>query len=369
VIEGGQPEPSTFELSLFGCGVGASIALHVGGGDWVLIDSCRKSKNDPPMALTYLRDIGVDPAKAVKLIVITHWHDDHIKGISEIVAKCSSARVAFSSALSSPEFLQTVAISTDENYILDRETSGVRELGQILGILLERNKKAPGLNSHPIKTQADHLSHRNGSCKVHAISPSPASINKAFAEISRLWKQQVECDNRRTVPKPRSNHNSVAIWMNWGKRRALLGADLEITNDPTTGWTAALRCQIFPDGKASIFKIPHHGSPNGDSDDVWSSLVEPKNPIAALTTFSCGATPRPTEEDIGRISRRTSELYLTTAPTHAFPKRDRAVERTIKEVTKSRKLLSKSLGQIQIRWAKNGEPKVRLAGNAEKVSI
>ncbi|MDP2815252.1 MAG: MBL fold metallo-hydrolase, partial [Rectinemataceae bacterium] len=300
MIKDEQPEPSTFELSLFGCGVGESIAIHVGGGDWILIDSCQKSKNDLPMALEYLQDIGVDPAKAVKLIVITHWHDDHIKGASDIVAKCSSARVAFSSALSAPEFLKTVANYTGENYIMDRETSGVRELGRILRILVERNKNAPGSNSQPIKTQADHLLHRNGSCEVHAISPSPASINKAFAEIAQLWKHHAGCSNRLTVPKPQSNHNSIAIWVRWEDRRALLGADLEITNDPTTGWTAALGCQRFPDGKASIFKIPHHGSPNGDSDDVWSELVEPKNPVVALTTFSCGATPRPTKEDIRR---------------------------------------------------------------------
>lgn len=367
MIKGEQPEPSTFELSLFGCGVGESIALHVGGGDWILIDSCRKSKNDLPMALAYLQDIGVDPAKAVKLIVITHWHDDHIQGISDIVSNCSSAEVAFSSALSTPEFLQTVAISTGENYILDRETSGVRELGQILRILVERNKKGQAF-AHPVKTQADLLLHRSGSCKVHAISPSPASINKAFGEISQLWKHHAGYGNRLTVPKPRCNHNSIAIWVRWGGRCALLGADLEITNDPATGWTAALGCRIFPDGKASIFKIPHHGSPNGDSDDVWSELVEPKNPVAALTSFSSGATPRPTEEDIRRINRRTSEFYLTTDPTHASPKRERAVERTIKEIVKGRKLLSKSLGQIQIRWADKGTPQVKLAGNAKKVS-
>ena len=79
---GHSPRNDEFELTLFGPGYGESLVLHVGDGVWVLIDSCGRA--DAPVALDYLRRIDVDPSEAVRMIVATHWHDDHIRGLAEI---------------------------------------------------------------------------------------------------------------------------------------------------------------------------------------------------------------------------------------------------------------------------------------------
>ena len=54
------PETDTFELSLFGCGVGESAALHMGNGEWVIVDSCKTNKRDEPLPLVYLRGCGIE---------------------------------------------------------------------------------------------------------------------------------------------------------------------------------------------------------------------------------------------------------------------------------------------------------------------
>lgn len=90
VTLGGRcPGDDEFELTLFGPGYGESLVLHVGGGSWVLIDSC--GRTDGPVALDYLRSIDVDPPEAVRMIAATHWHDDHIRGLAELVRVCAKA--------------------------------------------------------------------------------------------------------------------------------------------------------------------------------------------------------------------------------------------------------------------------------------
>jgi len=61
-----------------------------------------------PAALRYLESMGVDPAEAVELIVATHWHDDHIRGMSALVDACARATFCCSGALRQREFLAMV---------------------------------------------------------------------------------------------------------------------------------------------------------------------------------------------------------------------------------------------------------------------
>jgi hypothetical protein len=98
------PLPDELEISLFGAGYGEAIALHVGHGRWILVDSYRQRDKEPDH-LAYLNQLGVDVSRAVQLIVVTHWHDDHVKGISDVYDVCLSANLVISAALRHPEFL------------------------------------------------------------------------------------------------------------------------------------------------------------------------------------------------------------------------------------------------------------------------
>ena len=58
-----------------------------------------------PAALNYLRQIGVDPGRSVRMIVVTHWHDDHIRGIAQVVSNCPEAAFVCPAAFRDKEFL------------------------------------------------------------------------------------------------------------------------------------------------------------------------------------------------------------------------------------------------------------------------
>lgn len=373
-VRSSPPSANTLEVSLFGTGIGESIALHAGDGEWVFVDCCRPNKQDEPLNLAYIRSLGVDPIVSVKAIVASHWHDDHVDGLSELIVKCPNARLVFSQALETDEFQNMVGCFVDPTISFDREKSGVREMGQSLLTLLRRKKEAPEIYQPPERTQADHRIFRKGDCEIVSLSPSPGSIQNATEEIAALWyalEKEARGGNgprpaRAGIPCPERNHNAVALWVKWGERRILLGADLEEEGQSLLGWQAVLSCRQFPDSVAGVFKIPHHGSPNGNYEPTWQKIIDPNNPISILTAYSRGRTPRPAPEDLERIKRKSSELYYTSLPRMTANKYDRSVERTISGITRWRRKLGRTPGHIQVRWEADSTPVVQFAGAAGK---
>src|SRR5437870_3908933 len=98
-----KPNPDQLELSLFGPGYGECVVVHLGARKWMVVDSCWDAAADRAVALRYLEGIGVDIATDIVLVVITHWHDDHIQGAASIVRAAGSAEVVCSMALRNEE--------------------------------------------------------------------------------------------------------------------------------------------------------------------------------------------------------------------------------------------------------------------------
>lgn len=369
------PDKDTLEVSLFGTGFGESLAVHLGHGDWMLVDSCKSKVATEPLSLLYLKSLGVDPAVAVKLIVVTHWHDDHVAGISSLVEQCESAEFVFSQALEIDEFRRLISLYIDSQITFDREKSGVKEMGDCLKIL--RSRKEAGINFRPIvRTQADHKLFRNADCEVVSLSPSPGAMWEAQHEIMALW-QSLEHEAqggdgprppRAAIPCPERNMNAVALWISHGEKRVLLGSDLEENGDPLLGWQAVLACKQFPDALAGVFKVSHHGSPNGDYAPVWHSVLGPEKPVSILTAFNRGRNPRPSVSDIQRIALNSDQVYYTSLPTLARNRYDRTVERTMSGPVKYRRALPNLPGHVQVRWEpSSATPAISLAGAAGKV--
>src|SRR4051794_37763128 len=96
---GGPPGPDELEVSLFGPGVGECVVVHMGAGEWFVVDSCIDSATGSPAALDYLAAMNIDVSRMVKLVVVTHWHDDHMRGASTLVRRAETAQFVCSSVL------------------------------------------------------------------------------------------------------------------------------------------------------------------------------------------------------------------------------------------------------------------------------
>ena len=218
------PASDEFEISLFGPGYGECLALHLGDGVWMVVDSCVDPRTKQAAALQYLNDIGVNASEAIKLLVLTHWHNDHIRGAAATFRAATSAEVFCSAALDKSEFFELVSASRREERIADH----IPEFATIFDILLERNPGARAGTIGPEYVKAgERIYSANPSghnCSVWVLSPSSATMNVAHLELARLLP-------KLKLPQPREvgvtpNRLAVALWVEFGNISVLLGSDL-----------------------------------------------------------------------------------------------------------------------------------------------
>jgi beta-lactamase superfamily II metal-dependent hydrolase len=299
------PSPHQLEVSVFGRGYGESILCHLGDGRWIVVDSLR-DRDGRVASLRYLSELGIDPASAIKLILVTHWHDDHVQGVSEVYELVPDTLVAMPIAMRSDELTAFKAAARQSGS--EALGSGVLELDQMATIREQGNRKKfrPAISNRTLLGyRLEESSHRHP-ISVQALSPSDGDVEKFLKEVAAAPRPS---EGQRAQPFER-NDVSVALWISVGPHRILLGADLENSSDPERGWEAVLKLPAPLDGKAAVIKVPHHGSSNGHNTGIWNALLIDK-PIAALTSWNRGRK-LPTGEDVARIVSHTSEAYIAS---------------------------------------------------------
>ena len=345
------PAEDEIEITLFGPGYGESIALHIGDGTWVLVDSCIDPSGEP-RALRYLTDLGVDPARDVRLVVATHWHDDHIRGMAKLITACSNAVFCCASVLCRQEFLALVG--TYGPHRVPGANSGVRELYEVFS-------KLDATTTKPRFALADSRIFLQGACEIWALSPNSAAFLNFLRQVDSLLPGQGE--TRRRIPSLTPNKVSVVLWVNIGDVALLLGSDME-----KPGWADILHSTTRPTGKASVFKIPHHGSGNADDPGVWQNMLQ-THPWAVLAPWRRGGHTLPRQVDVRRILSCTPNGY-STMPRRQFAaspvRRENMVNKTLQEAGVKLRSVSVSPGAVQLRRAagKQAQWQVELFGSA-----
>ena len=329
--EKSPPGNGEIELTLLGPGYGESIVLHVGGGVWVLVDSCLDA-NRRPRALAYLESIGVNPAQAVRLVVATHWHDDHIRGMARLVEVCGRADFCCASVLCQKEVL--AAVHALESRHLSAAGSGLREIHGVFSRLRQ--------GSLPLKQAvANRPIFSRRTCRIWALSPSDAAFLKFLKSIGGLLPREGEA--KRRVPSLSPNEAAVALWVEVGDIQLLLGSDVE-----RGAWAEILKSNERPAGNASAFKVPHHGSISAHVPDVWTEMLD-ADPFAVLTPWRRCGRSLPRQRDAQRILSHTPNAYATARTSSSTARRSTAVERTIRESGVELRRLVLSPGAVRLR--------------------
>lgn len=345
MAERDAPAADEAEVSLFGPGYGECAVVHLGGGDWIVLDSFGPP-HGRPIALKYLDQLGLDPARSVRLIVATHWHDDHMRGLAHLVSRCPEARFCCASALGSREFMSVAAALARRGL----PEQGIREIHAVMTHLDQTD-------AHPVWAVASRRIHRSSGCEVWSLSPD----DEAHTAFLKSLALRPGAGPRRRMYSLTPNQLSVALLVRFdGGASCLFGADLE-----RRGWTAVLRDDTRPRCKSSIFKVPHHGSANAHVQGVWNQLLEPA-PIAILAPWRRGGGALPKREDVRRILTHAPDAYATTNATSGATRRDRWVKKRLRRVKAHIAPESGAPGMIRLRRAMRGESswRVNLFGSA-----
>ncbi|MEZ4658033.1 MAG: MBL fold metallo-hydrolase [Caldilineaceae bacterium] len=251
-----QPQSDEIEIAVFGPGYGESIVIHIGNGKWIIVDSCLDDGSDLPAPLRYLWSLNVNVAKDVVLVVATHWHDDHIRGISGVFNACESSDFVISSALSSEEFLNVIRAEKPPI-----ESTGVSEFTKIIDILHARKQRRVqwatpkhAIVDRLLLSREIQYESQITKVKIYSLSPSDAAVMQAKLAFAQALSGQQARPKRIAAVAP--NHTSVVLWVEIGPHRILLGADLEVTSNPQTGWSVILSDSTLSMVKRISLKYP-----------------------------------------------------------------------------------------------------------------
>ena len=342
-----------------GPGVGECILVHCGDGHWICVDSAHH--NGQPWAFSYLSQLGLDPAEALRLIVCTHWHTDHVRGIAELVARCPKARFVCSNAFNTDEFRQVVArfSVTDVYGPISLPLQEVRATFKTLAL--------PQADRHasyqpPVLAQAnlplDAFAARGKPVNVVALSPSAEDIFAALQSFARYF---VPLNDPATGLSPIDpNQASVVIHIRAGDDVILLGADLERTASHLTGWNAVVGSAMRPREIAAVFNA-HHGSENGHCPEVWRQMIDP-TARAVVTPYLRSGLPK--QSDLDRLVNQGPTIFATGLPRAVRVRRRAEVEKTQREVAPDLKSFRVQTGIVRLRKKLSGVWENELFGSA-----
>lgn len=303
------------EVIIFGKGYGESILINL-NNKWIVIDSFIEPISKLPMAIRYLQDNKIDEKNIVG-IICTHWDNDHIKGISEIIKirkKCDLP-VYVPICFTEKKVLEYVCCYSDDNFNLTSEFHKV---------LLLYKKKQCKLNWAIAGRTLLGKEIGDGDIEIKALSPSDEQF-KLFLDMIVLPK---DGDLKKSFLN-KENSISIATYIKTCVDSILLGGDLE--NSSKGGWGSICESYYYND-KSHVFKIPHHGSETGYCAKVWEVMVD--YPISIITRFNNRHLP--TDEMINKIKQNSVEVYVLGAA----PENDKATLKNLKKYNRDETVIS-----------------------------
>ncbi|MBB6343198.1 hypothetical protein HNP49_003396 [Pseudomonas fluvialis] len=356
-------DPDSIEIATIGPGFGECTLIHVGSNKWIVVDSCLGSNAGEPAAIEYLADRGAGPLDVI-LIVATHWHDDHIRGLSSLLKLCSNAVFCVSSALTNPEFCQFVA-SHQKKLAGDKVSSGTSEISSVFDEIAIRskagNRPKKALSDRVlVEIPAEQMAHKSD-VVVRSLSPSDHALERFLLSLAKYMPQVGQTKYR--APRITENDTSVVLWVSIGDVSILLGSDLE---ESRGAWTHIVNEHMAHRHKAAVFKVPHHGSKNAHHDQVWSNMLI-ESPLCLLTPYNRGRK-LPQSTDVYRILGRSNNSFASQKIS-LTPKRlarERDVEKLIKNLAPEIRVVKNSPGIISaiLSYPWHGEWKVSLLKGA-----
>lgn len=351
------PLADELEVSVLGPGFGESILIHAGHGHWIAVDSCVDSEGDCA-AVNYLDAIEIDHSN-IKQIIVTHWHNDHIRGLSKLLDWCKEAEFFCPTVFVAEDFLEFVSANSERD--ISQLGASTSDLAECFNVLLARQQRPRFVGPDRVLSNlaAPPL-------QIFSLSPSDARIQQFLLLIGQYRAQRGQ--TRRAVRDLHPNLVSVVLRIVFGNDAVLLGADLQ--ENPHNGWTTiTTTSQVLNGPRATVFKIPHHGSENAHADVQWTHLLT--NPISVLTPYNRGAHRLPTEADVQRIRNLSASAYATARLSSVSPRKlDPSVARSLTEGNIKIRTAEIKMGHVQFRRKMSDPPgcwKHRLFGNAVSI--
>ena len=349
------PALNEAEVTLIGgtTGFGETIIIHIGNGIWAVVDSCTNPINGECVALSYLKEIGVRVDEQLFYVVCTHWHEDHILGLSKLIDACSNKTVL---ALSCADDREKFIYEMMEKCNYTGKSSKLTELRDTINKANEKGIKIK-------RVEQDKMIFNKNGTECFALSPSSTEIEKFNKELANaqeklhkvvgqvaqlkkidqasieeasnveeeifgsfedliVEKLDVETSSVEEVDdllkykdakKVEVNDRCVAMLLKIKGHNVILGADLEHDQkrSPDGGWQSVSDCECMDSIVANLYKIPHHGSETGYYEYFLQKHIKP-DAVSKLTSWIIGSNVLPKAVMLRKYYGHSKNLYVTT---------------------------------------------------------
>ena len=289
------PDLSEYEVSVFGRGYGECIVLSCGNRDFVIIDSFINPNSGRPIALDYLDCLEISYNK-IKQVIITHWHDDHIRGISEIISSSNeNIQIVLNPIIKERDFLKYVQKGTEEG-----GDNGLSEFGKVMNYI-ENHKNNVRFALRDTRIFSDEERYPT---ELYALAPQDAEL---LQYIKTFIAPNLE--ERISAPYYRSDNDlSLVLLLKCNHDGALLGGDLQNSSDKSLGWDIVIDNYSHKNTRPLFYKVPHHGSKTGFNERIWSVILG-ENPYSVITAFNKGKK-LPDASEIIRIKEKSNHVFV-----------------------------------------------------------
>lgn len=346
---GAPPAADEIEVTLFGPGFGEAIAVHWGEGAWLLVDSCINPDTKNPASEEYLDSIGVG-ANQVQAIVASHWHDDHVRGISKLVSKYTDADFVVSAVFNDKEAAAFLSAYGDGS------SSGITGGAKELYFSYESCENVSYALHKSIVVE-------DKAVIVTALSPLHGAFAQSIAHLAQYLPKKGGSINH--APDLKENLEAIVLHIDLGHDAILLGSDL--MDHANFGWTAVVADKWSGSRRpASAYKVAHHGGKSGDSPQIWATMLQAE-PVACMTPWTLAGNRLPTDEDQKRVKGNSSNAYITSGASRR-PKMERAQLKRLGDIAKNITLVNSGFGAVRLRkQIGNKEWDVELFGAAQRL--
>lgn len=335
-----KPTEDSIEITLLGTGggYGESIVLHLGNSEWIIVDSCVNPNTNTPLSIDYLRKLGVDIKHDVKRVICTHWHNDHILGLSSTLEQCENAKFCMPQVNNTALFLKYVGLDCEK--LKKGSISSLNEFQSCIDIVNARDAQIKRASSDTVVFSKD-LKLNSGhkyQLQLSALSPSDSAVSNYDMELATLLNEFKI--SKVAVTEKKANEKSVALYLKFKNKSAILGADLEVNNNKDEGWLDVVNNSAVFDIKSIVYKVPHHGSSNGYRKEIYEHLID-DNAILKITPWNRNdKLPQP--EMLSAYKSHSDNVYITSpiSLSTKSKKRDKSTDKLVK-------LFSKKLVEVK----------------------
>ena len=315
MIEGTDADvEELLEVHVINAGVGESIVIRMPGDRWGVVDCYSPSVTDPDANPTvqFLKDRGVS---RLEFLCLTHPHNDHYRGMSHLL-EIFRPHYFWRSACMTVERLKRIILHGDAEARQGADPKGMETVKDLVRTFaLARKMKRAGLQVillsgiKPAYPFQQSIISDSPPVKIIGIAPSGNMIEQYEESLDRCFTKTGALKPR--VPALKHNDISIALVVQFGSTRIILGGDVEANN-----WLATVASMGPAELASQAVKVSHHGSRTGYIPGLWGNFSRLGGTHAIITPSRRHRLP--TRDAVEHIRSHARRVFTTCAAVMTF---------------------------------------------------